>query len=136
MVVSLGHQDVLRDAFADDKPLPKAAEPEETGAKVLDLMTALNESVAKAQAARGAGPADVHEMPKKKTTTFSRDSRALYFEVSAGAAREYATDDCTLRCAHDLAVSLCVAHAIFFDFPCLSGLPNTGCGARQGSLKL
>ncbi|WP_456302427.1 non-homologous end joining protein Ku [Streptomyces chartreusis] len=50
------------EAKRDDKPLPKAAEPEETGGKVLDLMTALNESVAKAQAAR-----DVHEMPKKKT---------------------------------------------------------------------
>ncbi|MGW4759336.1 non-homologous end joining protein Ku [Streptomyces chartreusis] len=68
-------QDTYTDALAqiieakrDDKPLPKAPETEETGGKVLDLMTALNESVAKAQAARGAGPADVHEMPKKKTT--------------------------------------------------------------------
>ncbi|MFD8047680.1 Ku protein [Streptomyces chartreusis] len=56
------------EAKRDDKPLPKAAEPEETGGKVLDLMTALNESVAKAQAARGASTADVHDMPKKKTT--------------------------------------------------------------------
>ncbi|MFE7442196.1 Ku protein [Streptomyces chartreusis] len=56
------------EAKRDDRPLPKASEPEETGGKVLDLMTALNESVAKAQAARGAGAADVHEMPKKKTT--------------------------------------------------------------------
>ncbi|MFF0733312.1 Ku protein [Streptomyces chartreusis] len=55
------------EAKRDDKPLPKAPEAEETGGKVLDLMTALNESVAKAQASRGAGPADVHEMPKKKT---------------------------------------------------------------------
>ncbi|MEU1259358.1 Ku protein [Streptomyces chartreusis] len=54
------------EAKRDDKPLPKAAEPEETGGKVLDLMTALNESVAKAQAARGAGPARVHEIPNKK----------------------------------------------------------------------
>ncbi|MGI5411094.1 Ku protein [Streptomyces chartreusis] len=67
-------QDTYTDALAqiieakrDDKPLPKAPEPEETGGKVLDLMTALNESVAKAQAARGPSPADVHEMPKKKT---------------------------------------------------------------------
>ncbi|MGW4757495.1 hypothetical protein [Streptomyces chartreusis] len=30
-------------------------------------MTVLNESVAKAQAARGAGAGDVHEIPKKKT---------------------------------------------------------------------
>ncbi|MCZ4610889.1 Ku protein [Streptomyces sp. Lzd4kr] len=56
------------EAKRDDKPLPKVPEPEGTGGKVLDLMTALNESVAKAQAARGdASPADVHEMPKKKT---------------------------------------------------------------------
>ncbi|WP_420076954.1 Ku protein [Streptomyces sp. JL3001] len=55
------------EAKRDDKPLPKGPEPEETGGKVLDLMTALNESVAKAQAARSTGPADVHEMPKKKT---------------------------------------------------------------------
>ncbi|WP_125523599.1 hypothetical protein [Streptomyces sp. WAC 05379] len=30
-------------------------------------MSALNETVAKAQAARGVGSADVHEMPKKET---------------------------------------------------------------------
>ncbi|GGX35002.1 Ku protein [Streptomyces chartreusis] len=66
------------EAKRDDKPLPKAPEPEETGGKVLDLMTALNESVAKAQAARGAGAGDAHEMPKKKTaakkTTAKRTS--------------------------------------------------------------
>ncbi|MGW6961847.1 non-homologous end joining protein Ku [Streptomyces chartreusis] len=55
------------EAKRDDKPLPKAPEPEAAGGKVLDLMSALNESVAKAQAARGQGSADVHEMPKKKT---------------------------------------------------------------------
>lgn len=66
-------QDTYTDALAqiieakrDDKPLPKAPEPEETGGKVFDLMTALNESVAKAQATRGQSPADVHEVPKKK----------------------------------------------------------------------
>nr|WP_163016848.1 hypothetical protein [Streptomyces chartreusis] len=53
------------EAKREDRPLPKALEPEDTGGKVLDLMTALNESVAKVNAARGAG--DVHEIPKKKT---------------------------------------------------------------------
>ncbi|MEW2120960.1 Ku protein [Streptomyces sp. NPDC005474] len=44
---------------------PTAAEP--TG-RVLDLMAALEESVAKAKASRGeGGDADVHELPKKKT---------------------------------------------------------------------
>jgi DNA end-binding protein Ku len=55
------------EAKREDKPLPEAPEPEAAGGKVLDLMAALNESVAKAQAARGQGPADVHKMPKKKT---------------------------------------------------------------------
>lgn len=63
------------DAKRDGKPLPKAPEPEDTGGKVLDLMTALNESVVKAQAARGTGPADVHEMPKKKTTAKKTSTR-------------------------------------------------------------
>ncbi|MEH0415964.1 non-homologous end joining protein Ku [Streptomyces sp. B21-083] len=44
---------------------PAAAEP--TG-RVLDLMAALEESVAKAKASRGEGrEADVHELPKKKS---------------------------------------------------------------------
>ncbi|MFF8359738.1 hypothetical protein ACF063_40475 [Streptomyces chartreusis] len=51
----------------EDRPLPKTLEPEDTGGKVLDLMTALNESVAKTNAARGAGADDVHEILKKKT---------------------------------------------------------------------
>jgi DNA end-binding protein Ku len=50
----------------EDKPLPEAPEPEQPG-KVLDLMAALNESVQQAKASRGED-ADVHEMPKKKTT--------------------------------------------------------------------
>jgi DNA end-binding protein Ku len=32
-------------------------------------MTALNESVAKAKASRGEGPAEVRDLPKKKKTT-------------------------------------------------------------------
>ncbi|GGX50470.1 hypothetical protein [Streptomyces chartreusis] len=55
------------EAKREDRPLPKTPEPEATGGKVLDLMTARNESVAKANAARGAGADDVHEILKKKT---------------------------------------------------------------------
>lgn len=55
------------EAKREDRPLPEAPEPEATGGRVLDLMAALNESVAQAKASRGEGPADVHEMPKKKT---------------------------------------------------------------------
>ncbi|MFF8931575.1 hypothetical protein ACF1AO_30405 [Streptomyces longwoodensis] len=59
------------EAKREDRPLPEAPEPQEP-AKVLDLMSALQESVAKAKASRGEdeGEADVHEMPapKKKAT--------------------------------------------------------------------
>ncbi|MFG2275836.1 hypothetical protein ACGFNY_39495 [Streptomyces chartreusis] len=67
-------QDTYTDALAQiieanrgDKPLPPAPETEEAGGKVLDLMSALDESVAKAQAARDTGSADLREMQKKKT---------------------------------------------------------------------
>ncbi|MFJ7073391.1 Ku protein [Streptomyces sp. NPDC098781] len=55
------------EAKREDKPLPAAPEPADSGGQVLDLMAALNQSVAQAQAARGERTADVHEMPKKKT---------------------------------------------------------------------
>ncbi|MGI5414019.1 Ku protein [Streptomyces chartreusis] len=65
-------EDTYTDALAkvieakrEDKPLPQVSEPEAPG-QVLDLMAALQESVAKAKASRGED-ADVHEMPKKKT---------------------------------------------------------------------
>lgn len=64
-------EDTYTDALAkvieakrEDKPLPAVSEPEAPG-QVLDLMAALQESVAKARASRGED-ADVHEMPKKK----------------------------------------------------------------------
>ncbi|MGW5497715.1 non-homologous end joining protein Ku [Streptomyces olivaceoviridis] len=57
------------EAKREAKPLPEAPEPEQP-AQVLDLMTALQESVQKAQASRtgGAGPAQVHELPQPKKT--------------------------------------------------------------------
>lgn len=65
-------QDTYTDALAEiikakreDQPLPEAPEAERPG-QLVDLMAALNESVAKAKATR-AGDADVHTMPKKKT---------------------------------------------------------------------
>jgi DNA end-binding protein Ku len=54
------------EAKREDRPLPEAPEAE-AGGKVLDLMAALQESVQKAQASRGEGPGQVHELPKKKT---------------------------------------------------------------------
>ncbi|MQY40394.1 Non-homologous end joining protein Ku [Streptomyces sp. RB17] len=55
------------EAKREEKPLPEAPAPE-APAQVLDLMAALNASVEKAKATRGegAGPAEVHELPKPK----------------------------------------------------------------------
>ncbi|MFF4935392.1 Ku protein [Streptomyces griseofuscus] len=57
------------EAKREEKPLPEAPEPEQP-AQILDLMSALQESVSKAKASRGqdAGPAEVHELPKPKKT--------------------------------------------------------------------
>ncbi|MFE9614204.1 hypothetical protein [Streptomyces sp. NPDC006012] len=52
-------------AKREERPLPEAPEPERP-AQILDLMAALNASVAQAREARGED-ADVHELPKKKT---------------------------------------------------------------------
>ncbi|MFF2128678.1 Ku protein [Streptomyces olivochromogenes] len=74
-----GYQDEYRKALeavieakAEGRQPPKPTEEaEEPGGQVVDLMAALQESVRKAQAARGedAGDAEVHEMPKKTATT-------------------------------------------------------------------
>ncbi|GGX58115.1 non-homologous end joining protein Ku [Streptomyces chartreusis] len=67
-------QDTYTDALAEiikakreDRELPAAPEPAPRG-ELVDLMTALQESVRKSKAARGEStePADVHELPKKK----------------------------------------------------------------------
>lgn len=62
-------------AKREDKPLPEAPEPEQTGGEVFDLMAALNESVAKAKASRGEGPAELHELPKKKTAAKKQSTK-------------------------------------------------------------
>ncbi|MFF4551103.1 Ku protein [Streptomyces sp. NPDC001435] len=56
------------EAKREEKPLPQMPEPEIQPGKVVDLMAALQESVARAQASRGENTeADVHEMPQKTT---------------------------------------------------------------------
>ncbi|MFF3139236.1 hypothetical protein [Streptomyces mirabilis] len=52
------------------QPSKPSTEDKELGGQVVDLMAALQESVRKAQAARGedAGDAEVHEMPTAKKT--------------------------------------------------------------------
>lgn len=74
-------RDTYTDALAQiieakraDQPLPEAPEPE-APAQVLDLMAALQESVAKAREARGED-ADVHELPKPKKKTAAKKTTA------------------------------------------------------------
>ncbi|MCX5181233.1 Ku protein [Streptomyces sp. NBC_00268] len=56
------------EAKREGKEPPQASQAPEPKAQVVDLMAALEASVAKAQASRGeASHAEVHEMPKKKT---------------------------------------------------------------------
>ncbi|WP_420032196.1 Ku protein [Streptomyces sp. cg28] len=58
----------LIEAKAHGKKPPKAT-PDEPGAgKVVDLMSALEQSVQKAKESRGGGDADVHELQPKKRT--------------------------------------------------------------------
>jgi DNA end-binding protein Ku len=56
----------LIEAKREHKEPPKAPEEQAAPGGVVDLMAALKESVAKAQASRGED-ATVHEMPKKTT---------------------------------------------------------------------
>ncbi|WP_371286073.1 hypothetical protein [Streptomyces sp. PAN_FS17] len=74
------------EAKRDDKPLPKAPEPDETGGKVLDLMTALNESVAKAKASRSEDQAEANERPKKKTAAKKQPAKRTTAKKAARKA--------------------------------------------------
>jgi DNA end-binding protein Ku len=63
------------EAKREHKPLPKAPEPEEPG-RVLDLMSALQESVRKAKATRGEeDEADVHELPPRKKAVAKKTAK-------------------------------------------------------------
>ncbi|MFF8932384.1 Ku protein [Streptomyces longwoodensis] len=79
------------EAKREDRPLPEAPEPQEP-AKVLDLMSALQESVAKAKASRGEneGEADVHEMPapKKKAAAKKAPSKKTTAPKKTTAAKK------------------------------------------------
>ncbi|MFD7606107.1 hypothetical protein ACFWAN_37595 [Streptomyces mirabilis] len=81
--------EAVLEAKAEGRQPPKPTEEaEEPGGQVVDLMAALQESVRKAQAARGedaGGDAEVHEMPTagkapakktaKKTTAAKKPTR-------------------------------------------------------------
>jgi DNA end-binding protein Ku len=58
------------EAKREDREPPAMPEPEEKPGRVMDLMAALQDSVAKARASRGEDTeAEVRELPKKKTGT-------------------------------------------------------------------
>lgn len=65
------------EAKREHAPLPEAPEPEEP-AQVLDLMAALNASVAKVRESRGepTGEAEVHELPKPTKKTAAKKTAA------------------------------------------------------------
>ncbi|MFE9455162.1 Ku protein [Streptomyces sp. NPDC006739] len=77
------------EAKREEKPLPEAPEPEQP-AQVLDLMAALNESVQKAKASRtaGAGPAQVHELPKPKKKAAAKEQPAKKAAAKKTAAKK------------------------------------------------
>ncbi|MFJ8113085.1 Ku protein [Streptomyces sp. NPDC096132] len=76
------------EAKREEKPLPEAPKPETPG-QVLDLMAALNESVAQAKAARGEDAA-VHEMPGAKKKAPSRKTAAKKQPAKKTAAKKTA----------------------------------------------
>jgi DNA end-binding protein Ku len=63
------------EAKREHREPPQVREEEAEPGTVLDLMTALNESVARAKASRGeGGEAQVHEMPAPKKKTAAKQS--------------------------------------------------------------
>jgi DNA end-binding protein Ku len=83
--------EVVIEAKAEGRQPPKPTEEaEETGGQVVDLMAALQESVRKAQAARGedAADAEVHEMPKKTTRKTAGKAPAKKTAKKTAAAKK------------------------------------------------
>lgn len=82
-------------AKADGKKPPELDEEEAPAGTVVDLMAALEESVSKAQAARGetGGDATVHDMPKKRATKTTAKKAA----AKKGAAKKAAGKKTTAK---------------------------------------
>ncbi|GAA3043828.1 non-homologous end joining protein Ku [Streptomyces glomeratus] len=83
---------------------PEAPEPEAGAGAVLDLMTALRESVAQAKASRGEGAeAEVHELPAKtaagKTAKKAPAGKAAAGKTTAGKTAKKATKKTTKKAA-------------------------------------
>ncbi|MEV6057109.1 Ku protein [Streptomyces sp. NPDC052107] len=77
------------EAKREEKPLPEAPAPE-APSQVLDLMAALNASVEKAKATRGrgAGPAEVHELPKPKKKAAAKKQPAKKAAAKKATAKK------------------------------------------------
>ncbi|QNT98425.1 Ku protein (plasmid) [Streptomyces griseofuscus] len=77
------------EAKREKKPLPETPEPEQP-AQILDLMSALQESVSKVKASRGqdAGPAEVHELPAPKKKTAAKKQPARKTAIKKTAAKK------------------------------------------------
>ncbi|MFJ4836374.1 Ku protein [Streptomyces sp. NPDC088747] len=74
----------MLDAKREHREPPQAPAAAEPKGKVLDLMAALSESVAKAKASRGeSGDADVHELPKKKAAAKKTAKKPAAKEAAA-----------------------------------------------------
>ncbi|MGW5046984.1 non-homologous end joining protein Ku [Streptomyces griseoluteus] len=78
-------QEIL-EAKREDHALPQPEEPEKPG-KVLDLMAALNQSVAQARESRGE-PADVHDMPKRSKRAATKKTPARKAEEKKATGRK------------------------------------------------
>ncbi|MFF9363890.1 non-homologous end joining protein Ku [Streptomyces griseoluteus] len=78
-------QEIL-EAKREHHALPQPEEPEKPG-KVLDLMAALNQSVAQARESRGE-PADVHDMPKRSKRAATKKTTARKAEAKKAAGRK------------------------------------------------
>ncbi|MCW7942869.1 DNA repair protein [Streptomyces hygroscopicus] len=77
---------------------PEVPEPEAAPGKVLDLMTALQASVAQARASRGEGAeAEVHELPEKKAAARKAAKKAPAKETAAKKTTKKTTAKKTAR---------------------------------------
>ncbi|WP_432044154.1 Ku protein [Streptomyces cadmiisoli] len=75
------------EAKREDRQLPEIPEPKAKPGKVVDLMAALQESVAKAKASRGHD-AEVHELPKKKASAKRTAKKQPAKKTTAKKARK------------------------------------------------
>jgi DNA end-binding protein Ku len=77
----------LIEAKQEGREMPTAPEEAAPAGQVVDLMAALQESVAKARAGRGETEAEVHDLPKKKTAKKQPAKKAAAKKAGARKSR-------------------------------------------------